>query len=95
MDSVNGFENFPMEDRESGRPLLDNRVSVLNDSKDEKIRRLKFKKIAWIMFGITIVLVLVIGVFAIWSFVKSDSSDKKFEEIENQIAALIQKVYFV
>ena len=95
MDSVNGFENFPMEDRESGRPLLDNRVSVLNDSKDEKIRRLKFKKIAWIMFGITIVLVLVIGVFAIWSFVKSDSSDKKFEEIENQIADLIQKVYFI
>ena len=70
MDSVNGFENFPMEDRESGRPLLDNRVSVLNDSKDEKIRRLKFKKIAWIMFGITIVLVLVIGVFGIWSLVK-------------------------
>ena len=95
MDSVNGFENIPMDDRESGAPLLDNRVSVLNDSKDEKIRRQKFKKFAWIMAGISFVVVVVIGVFAIWSFVKSDSSDKKFEEIENQIAALIQKVYFV
>ena len=46
MDSVNGFEHIPMEDRESGAPLLNNCDSVLNDLKDEKIRRQKYKKIA-------------------------------------------------
>ena len=77
MDSVNGFENIPMDDQESGAPLLDNRHSVLNDSKDEKIRRQKYKKIIWIMVGISIVVVLVIGVFAIWSFVKSDQMSRE------------------
>ena len=93
MDSTAGFENVPLRtvattsryvDSESGQEYPE----ILNNSKEEKIRRRKFEKYVKIILGIMFVLILVFGVFAILSFFSSNST----EEIEKQIDDLFQKV---
>ena len=93
MESTSGFENMPLRtvsstsrymDSESGESHPD----ILNNSKEEKIRRRKFEKCVKIFIGLLFILVLVIGVFTILNFYSSNES----EEIQKKMDDLFEKV---
>ena len=95
MAPTNDFERVPLNsmpgtpsssDVESGPPFPD----LLNDSKNEKIRRQKFEKFIRFVIIIIICCIVVNGIFAFLNYFNSNSY-----EFQKQIDDLRQKVYLL
>ena len=101
MNSANQYEEIPLNSPASSQPSLSSGSTdsesggppcpeILNNSKEEKIKRRKFEKKTRIFIIILIILVVVVGIFAVWSFFRSDSSDVV---TKSQFDDLVKKVF--
>ena len=86
MTPTNQFERVPMNDLESDSPSSD----LLNNSKNEKIRRQKFEKYIRIVIVIIIFCVVVNAIFAFLNYFNSNSNEfqKEIDDLKRKVNIL-------